>query len=57
MVDRISRLGFEARVELTGVDGEPIVVQLTRDQLEEIELERGQIVWVSPAREREFVPT
>jgi sulfate transport system ATP-binding protein len=55
MVDRISRLGFEARVELTSADGEPIVVQTTRDRLEELELERGQIVWVSPAREREFV--
>jgi sulfate/thiosulfate transport system ATP-binding protein len=56
-VDRISRLGFEARVELTSADGEPIVVQVTRDRLEELELERGQIVWVSPAREKEFAET
>ena len=54
MIDRISRLGFEARVELTGADGEPVVVQVTRDQLDELELERGQIVWASPARERVF---
>ncbi len=54
MIDRISRLGFETRVELSGADGEPIIVQITRDQLEELELERGQIVWVTPARERVF---
>ena len=57
MVDRISRLGFEARVELTGADGEPIAVQITRDHLDELELELGQIVWVSSAREREFAET
>jgi len=54
MIERISRLGFEARVELAAADGEPVVVQVTRDTLEELELERGQIVWVSPARERVF---
>jgi len=54
MIDRISRLGFEARVELVGADGEPLTVQVTRERLEELELERGQIVWVTPARERAF---
>jgi sulfate/thiosulfate transport system ATP-binding protein len=54
MVDRISRLGFEARVELSDADGEPIAVQVTRDRLEELELERGQIVWVRSDRERVF---
>ena len=54
MIDRISRLGFEARVELVGADGEPITVQVTRERLEELELERGQIVWVTPAHERAF---
>ena len=57
MVDRISRLGFEARVELSGADGEPISVQITRDRLEELELDRGQIVWVTSARERAFAET
>jgi sulfate transport system ATP-binding protein len=55
MIDRISKLGFEARVELSAADGEPVVVQVTRDRLEELELERGQIVWVRPERERVFV--
>jgi ABC-type sulfate/molybdate transport systems ATPase subunit len=54
MIDRISRLGFAVRVELSGADGEQITAQLTRDRLEELELERWQIVWVTPARERAF---
>jgi sulfate/thiosulfate transport system ATP-binding protein len=54
MVDRISRLGFEARVELSDAAGEPIAVQVTRDRLEELELERGQIVWVRSGRDRVF---
>jgi sulfate/thiosulfate transport system ATP-binding protein len=54
MVDRISRLGFEARVELSDAGGEPIAVQVTRDTLDELELERGQIVWVTAARDRVF---
>jgi sulfate transport system ATP-binding protein len=54
MVDRISRLGFEARVELSDAGGEPIAVQVTRDRLEELELERGQIVWVRSGRDRVF---
>ena len=54
MVDRISRLGFEARVELSDADGETIAVQVTRDRLEELELEQGQIVWVRSDRERVF---
>jgi sulfate transport system ATP-binding protein len=54
MVDRISRLGFEARVELSDAEGEPIAVQVTRDRLEQLELERGQIVWVRSDRERVF---
>ncbi len=57
MIERISRLGFEVRVELSAADGESITVQVTRDRLEELELERGQIVWVTPARERAFAAT
>jgi sulfate transport system ATP-binding protein len=54
MVMRITHFGFEARVELSAADGDPLLVQLTRDRLEQLELERGQIVWVRPARERFF---
>jgi hypothetical protein len=32
----------------------PLLVQLTREQLDELEVERGQIVWVQAAREQLF---
>ncbi len=35
-------------------DGDQLLVQLTRDRLDELELERGQIVWVTPANEHVF---
>ncbi len=54
MVMRVTHFGFEARVELAAADGDALLVQLTRDRLEELELEQGQIVWVRPARERFF---
>ena len=54
MIDRITHYGFDARVELATADGDPLTVQLTRERLDELELERGQIVWVRPASERVF---
>jgi len=53
-VERIVHLGFEVRCELVRDDGERISVQLTRDQVETLELERGQIVYVRPVREQRF---
>jgi sulfate transport system ATP-binding protein len=54
MVDRVTHLGFEVRVELERDDGEQFAVQLTRDEAEELELEPGQIVYVRPTRETVF---
>jgi sulfate transport system ATP-binding protein len=54
MVDRVTHLGFEVRVELSRDDGEHFAVQLTRDEAETLELERGQIVYVRPTRETTF---
>jgi sulfate/thiosulfate transport system ATP-binding protein len=54
MVERVTVLGFDAKVELVDGDGEPVVAQLTREQLDGLELERGQIVWVAASRERVF---
>jgi sulfate transport system ATP-binding protein len=54
MVDRVVHLGFEVRAELIRDDGETLAVQLTRDQAEQLELERGQIVYVLPTRETSF---
>jgi sulfate transport system ATP-binding protein len=54
MVERIVHLGFEVRAELVRDDGQPLAVQLTREQAENLELERGQIVYVRPTRETTF---
>jgi len=54
MVDRITQFGFDVRVELMTAAGDQLLVQLTRDRLDELELERGQIVWVTPANEHTF---
>ena len=54
MVDRLTNYGFDARIELTPAEGEQLTVQVTRERLDLLELERGQIVWVRPARERVF---
>jgi sulfate transport system ATP-binding protein len=53
-VERIVHLGFEVRAELVRDDGEQISVQLTRDQAAQLELERGQIVYVRPTHETTF---
>jgi sulfate transport system ATP-binding protein len=54
MIDRIVNLGFEVRLELTLGDGSPLLAQLTRAQIEELELGEGQIVYVTPSRARVF---
>ena len=54
MIDRITTYGFDARIELSAGDGDLLKVQLTRERLELLELEVGQIVWVRAAGERRF---
>jgi sulfate/thiosulfate transport system ATP-binding protein len=54
MVHRIVHLGFEVRVELEDGNGEPLWAQLTRDEIEALELVEGQIVYAAPSRERVF---
>jgi sulfate/thiosulfate transport system ATP-binding protein len=54
MVERLVHLGFEVRVELVRGDGEQLSVQISRDEAHQLELERGQIVYVRPLRERVF---
>jgi sulfate transport system ATP-binding protein len=53
-VERVLILGFEARVDVQTENGEQLTVQLTRQQLEELELARGDIVWVRAGRARVF---
>ena len=54
MVERLVHLGFEVRVELVRDDGEQLSAQVTREQAEALELERGQIVYVRPTRQTVF---
>jgi sulfate transport system ATP-binding protein len=53
-VERVVHLGFEVRAELVRDDGETLAVQLTRDQAAQLELERGQIVYVRPTHQTTF---
>jgi sulfate/thiosulfate transport system ATP-binding protein len=49
MVEHVSHLGFEIKVELVLDDGQKLWAQMTREELDRLELDRGQIVWVRPA--------
>jgi sulfate transport system ATP-binding protein len=49
MVERVTLLGFAAKVELVDGDGSPLTAVMTREQLDQLELERGQIVWARAA--------
>jgi sulfate transport system ATP-binding protein len=52
VVERVTRLGFEVRVELALGDGSPLVAQLTRAEAEGLELREGDIVHVRGERPR-----
>ena len=54
MVERVVHLGFEVRVELVREDGQHLLAQLTQEEAEALELERGLIVYVRPSRETVF---
>ncbi len=54
MIVRVTMLGRDAKVELHDATGAEIVAVLTRDRFEELELWRGQTVWVRPRRKRVF---
>jgi sulfate transport system ATP-binding protein len=47
-VTRVVYLGFEVRVELDLAGGEPVSVQLTRAEADELELAQGDITYVRP---------
>jgi sulfate transport system ATP-binding protein len=56
MIDRVTHLGFEVRVELSLGDGDATWVQTTRGRAEELELQEGQIVWLRPAGDPALAP-
>jgi sulfate transport system ATP-binding protein len=51
MIERVVHLGFEVRVEVVLGDGRPLWVQTTRARADELELTRGQIVYLQLQRE------
>jgi sulfate transport system ATP-binding protein len=46
IVERIVRTGFEVRVELALGDGQAVAAQVTRGEADELELQRGQILYL-----------
>jgi sulfate transport system ATP-binding protein len=54
MVKRIVALGFEIRVELLLGDGTEVWAQLTRSELQKLELLEGQIVYLKPGQTKSF---
>ena len=53
-IERIVHLGFEVRIELALGDGKHVWAQLTKAQVEELELDEGEIVYLRPRRQRVF---
>jgi sulfate/thiosulfate transport system ATP-binding protein len=54
MVQRIVALGFEVRVELVLGDGTEVWAQLTRAELQKLELREGQIAYLRPSQIKSF---
>jgi sulfate/thiosulfate transport system ATP-binding protein len=54
MVQRIVALGFEIRVEFVLADGTEIWAQLTRPELQRLELREGQIAYLRPIQTKSF---
>ena len=54
MVQRIVALGFEIRVEFKLGDGTEVWAQLTRAELQKLELREGQIVYLRPRPGKEL---
>jgi sulfate transport system ATP-binding protein len=54
LVQRIVALGFEIRVEFVLGDGTEVWVQLTRNELQRLELREGQIAYLRPVQAKSF---
>ena len=46
-IERIAVLGADARVDLADGNGVRLTARLRRDELEDLDLGRGEIVWAS----------
>jgi sulfate transport system ATP-binding protein len=54
LVQRIVALGFEIRVEFVLGDGTEVWAQLTRSELQRLELREGQIAYLRPVQAKSF---
>jgi hypothetical protein len=54
MVQRIVALGFEVRVEFVLADGTEVWAQLTRPELQRLELREGQIAYLRSIQTKSF---
>jgi sulfate transport system ATP-binding protein len=54
LVQRIVTLGFEVRIELVLSDGTEVWAQLTRAELQRLELREGQIAYLRPIQAKSF---
>jgi sulfate transport system ATP-binding protein len=54
LVQRIVTLGFEVRVEMVLSDGTEVWAQLTRAELQRLELREGQIAYLRPIQAKSF---
>ena len=54
LVQRIVALGFEIRVEFVLGDGTEVWAQLTRSELQRLELREGQIAYLRPSQAKSF---
>lgn len=54
LVQRIVTLGFEVRVEFVLADGTEVWAQLTRAELQRLELREGQIAYLRPVQAKRF---
>jgi sulfate transport system ATP-binding protein len=56
VIERLIYLGFEVRVEMALEDGQHLWAQVTREEVERLELQRGQSVGLDLSRGRAFEP-
>jgi hypothetical protein len=46
-IERIAVLGADVRIDLSDGSGERLAARLRRDELEDLDLARGEIIWAS----------
>ena len=56
IVKRVLYLGFEVRIELVLHDGQQLWAQVSRNDIDRLDLEAGQAIHIRPSREQVFAP-